>query len=58
VATTLGLWNSSPPAKRYTPAFRASWTTACTALVTSGMSSSGMWSIAPSLNEIRYRVIP
>ena len=31
---------------------------ACAALATAGMSSSGMWSIAPSVNEIRYRVIP
>ena len=57
VATTLGLWNSSPPAKTYTPAVRASWTTACAALATAGMSSSGMWSIAWASNEIRYRGI-
>src|SRR5881398_778610 len=35
----------------------ASWTTACAALATSGPSSSGMKSIAPSSNEIRYRVV-
>lgn len=33
-------------------------TTACEALPTSAQSSSGMWSIAPSLNEIKYRVNP
>jgi hypothetical protein len=40
------------------PAVTASWTTACAALPSSGVSSAGMWSIAPSANEIKYRVIP
>ena len=35
----------------------ASWTTSCAALATSGSSSAGKV-IAPSSNEIRYRVIP
>src|SRR5215831_3192998 len=58
VATTLARCLSSPPLKTHTPAFTASWTASCAALLTAGMSSSGMWSIAPSSNEIRYRVIP
>ena len=58
VATMLALCLSSPPPNTHTPAFTASWTTACAALPTSGLSSSGMWSIAPSSNEIKYRVIP
>lgn len=36
----------------------ASSTTSCEALPTSGQSSAGMWSIAPSLNEIKYSGIP
>src|SRR4051812_1799650 len=49
---------SRPAPNTHTPAFTASCTTACDALPTSGQSSSGMWSIAPSLNEIKYCVIP
>src|SRR5690242_2481043 len=56
VATTLALWLSSPPPKTHTPASWAAWTTSCAALATSGRSSSGKV-IAPSSNEIRYRVI-
>jgi len=55
--TTLALWLSSPPPKTHTPTSLASWTTSCAALATSGISSSGKV-IAPSSNEIRYRVIP
>ena len=58
VATMLACWSSSPPAHTSTPAFTASWTTACAALATAGMSSSGIPSIAWAPNEIRYRVIP
>src|SRR6516225_3074641 len=57
VATTLALWLSSPALKTHTPASWASRTTLSAALVTSGRSSSGKV-IAPSSNEIRYRVIP
>jgi hypothetical protein len=42
VATMLAGWFSSPPAATYTPTFIASWTTACAALATAGMSSSRM----------------
>src|SRR6185437_31096 len=58
VATTLAFLLSSPAPKSHAPAFTASWTTSCAALFTAGISSSGMWSIAPASNEIRYRVIP
>ena len=57
VDTMLAFWFSSPPPKTHTPALMASWTTASEALVTAGMSSSGMWSIAWASNEIRYRGI-
>jgi integrase/recombinase XerD len=49
--------DASPPPKTHTPASLASWTTSCAALATLGISSSGKI-IAPSSNEIRYRVIP
>src|SRR5918995_2865882 len=42
-------------AETHTPESLASWTTACAASATSGNSSSGKL-IAPSSNEIRYRV--
>src|SRR6266536_1611829 len=60
VATTLTLtssWGYTPPANTHTPASWASRTTAWAASATSGISSSGMKSIAPSSNEIKYRVI-
>jgi len=59
-ATTLALtssWGYTPPANTHTPASMASRTTAWAAAATSGPSSSGMKSIAPSSNEIRYRAI-
>src|SRR6266508_4973839 len=57
VATTLtSSWECSPPPNTHTPPSMASWTTACAAADTSGNSSSGKV-IAPSSNEIRYRVI-
>src|SRR5687767_2237254 len=57
VATTLtSSWECSPPPNTQTPASFASCTTACAASATSGRSSSGNV-IAPSSNEIRYRVI-
>src|SRR5215204_6853662 len=46
----------SPPPNTQAPASFASCTTACAASATSGRSSSGNV-IAPSSNEIRYRVI-
>src|SRR5438105_15331830 len=60
-ATTLTLSSSggyTPPANTHTPASWASLITACAASATAGPSSSGMKSIAPSSNEIRYRGIP
>src|SRR6476659_911828 len=60
VATTLTLtssWGYTPPANTHTPASWASRITAWAALATSGISSSGMKSIAPSSNEIKYRAI-
>src|SRR5205823_3754018 len=57
VATTLtSSWECSPPPNTHTPPSMASWTTACAAADTSGNSSSGKV-IAPSSNELRYRVI-
>src|SRR5687767_8989445 len=57
VATTLtASYEWSPPPNTHTPASFASFTTACAASATSGRSSSGNV-IAPSSNEIRYRVI-
>src|SRR5687767_11758352 len=57
VATTLtSSWECSPPPNTQTPASIASCTTACAASATSGRSSLGNV-IAPSSNEIRYRVI-
>src|SRR5215218_6608859 len=57
VATTLtSSWECSPPPNTQTPASSASRTTARAASATSGRSSSGNV-IAPSSNEIRYRVI-
>jgi hypothetical protein len=58
VPTTLAFLLSIPAPKTHTPAFAASWTTACEALPTADPSSSGMWSIAPASNKIRYRDIP
>jgi hypothetical protein len=46
-----------PPANTNTPASIASWIAGCAASFTTGPSSSGIWSIAPRSNEIRYRVI-
>ncbi len=57
VATMLALWLSTPPPKIHTPASWAARTTAWAASPTAGSSSSGKV-IAPSSNEIRYRVIP
>lgn len=48
---------SHPPPKIHTPAAFASRTTACAAASTTGRSSSEIWSVAPSSNEIRYRGI-
>ena len=57
MATMLAGRFSSPPPDTYTPALMASWTAACAALATAGMSSPGMWSIAWAPNEIRYCTI-
>ena len=57
VATMLACWLSSPPPNTHAPASCAAKTTSCAASPTSAMSSSGIWSIAPLSNEIRYRVI-
>src|SRR5665647_224750 len=57
VATTLASWPFTPPPKTHTPASLACSTTSCAAFATSARSSSRKV-IAPSLNEIRYRVIP
>src|SRR5262249_62229755 len=57
VATMLALWLSSPAPNTHTPASWASWTTASAASATSGNSCAGNV-IAPSSNEIRYRVMP
>src|SRR5262245_16281913 len=59
-ATTFTLtssWGYTPPVNTQTPASLASSTTSCAASATAGISSSGMKSIAPSSNEIRYRAI-
>src|SRR5215204_6241861 len=56
VTTLTSSWKCSPPPNTQTPASFASCTTACAASATSGRSSSGNV-IAPSSNEIRYRVI-
>src|SRR5919109_320395 len=55
VPTMLDCWRWTPPPKIQTPAALASRTTACDDSPTAGQSSSGMWSIEPSSNEIRYR---
>src|SRR5215831_16666318 len=53
----LALWLTTPPPKIHTPASLAARTTACAASPTAGSSCSGI-TIAPSSNEIRYRVNP
>ena len=56
LSTTLAGSRTRPPPNTHTPASLASSTTWCAAFATSGSSSSGMI-IAPSSNEIRYRVM-
>src|SRR5688572_10965934 len=53
----LACWECKPPPKIQTPAFLASRTTLREASPTAAISSSGIWFIAPSSNEIRYRSI-
>ena len=55
VPTIVARWRRSPHPKIHTPAALASRTTACEASPTAGQSPSGMWSIEPSSNEIKYR---
>lgn len=50
-------WFSPPPPKIHTPASWAALTTPSATSPTAGPYSSGKV-IAPSSNEIRYRVIP
>src|SRR4051812_38537488 len=57
VATMVACCRRTPPPKIQTPAALASRTTACAASSTAGSSPSGMWSIDPLSNEIRYRGI-
>ena len=57
VATMLDCWRCKPPPKIQIPAALASRTTAWAASPTAGQSASGMWSIEPSSNEIKYRGI-
>jgi uncharacterized cupin superfamily protein len=57
VATMVDCWRWTPPPKIQTPAAFASRTTLCDAAPTDGQSSSGIWSIEPSSNEIKYRKI-
>src|SRR5574337_435013 len=57
VETMVDCWRRTPPPKIQTPAAFASRTTACAASPTAGQSSSGILSIEPSSNEIKYRGI-